>query len=109
MNVTDTELAVLAALLRKPLYGLAIVERVKEISDGRIAVSLGGVYPALHRMETKNLLESFWGDESENRGARRRYYRVTARGGQAIDQTQKMLTAARENGKKGGRPKGRPK
>ena len=94
-NINDTELAVLAALIRKPLYGFSLVEEVARISDGRVTVTLGGIYPVLHRMEGKGLIEAFWRDESEERlGARRRYYRITGLGESAARDTRNMLSAA---------------
>jgi len=95
MNVNDTELAVLAALLGRPLYGMTLIEEVARVSENRINLTLGGVYPVLHRMDEKGLIEGFWGDESEVRaGARRRYYRVTGLGEQALQDMRRMVSLA---------------
>lgn len=90
-----TELAIMAALAVRPLYGLALIERVATITRRRVQLSLGGVYSTLHRMEAKHLIEGFWGDESESRsGARRRYYRLTDAGKQSVTETRQMLADA---------------
>ena len=49
--LNDTELAIVAALLGKPLYGMQLIDKVAELSEGQIRLSLGGVYPTLHRMQ----------------------------------------------------------
>ena len=36
------------------------------------------MYSSLKRMEQNNLIESYWGDETQ--GARRKYYKITAKG-----------------------------
>ena len=94
-SVNNTELAIIAALVRKPLYGFALVEEVTRITDGRVSVTLGGIYPTLYRMEKKGLIQPFWGDETETRlGARRRYYKLTGLGERAAKETRDMLSAA---------------
>jgi PadR family transcriptional regulator, regulatory protein PadR len=95
MNTNDTELAILSALLRKPLYGLALIGEVARVSEDRVKLTLGGIYPILHRMQEKGFIEGNWGDDSETRhGARRRYYRVTGLGEQALRDTHRMVSKA---------------
>jgi PadR family transcriptional regulator PadR len=68
-------------------YGYAIIERVKELSGGRIEWTDGMLYPVLHRLETQGLVAPRWG-ESE-KGRKRRYYALTAAGRRALaDQRQ---------------------
>lgn len=98
--LNDTELAIVAALIGEALYGTALIDRVADISGGRVRLTLGGVYPTLHRMERKNLIEGFWGDKSETRGgARRRYYRVTGLGEQAFAETRQMVLSVKPTAK----------
>src|SRR5215207_8698597 len=90
--LNDTELAIVAALIGKPLYGTELIDCVAEISEGRVQLTLGGVYPTLHRMQRKGLIEGSWGTDDEARGgARRRYYRVTGLGQEAFDSTRRMV------------------
>src|SRR5689334_6958480 len=59
------------------MYGYEITQRVKELSDGRILLTEGALYPALHKLEAEGLLKT----EVVNIGKRiRKYYLLTAPG-----------------------------
>lgn len=81
------ELVLLALYPGKELYGLQIPQAMSDASDGRRQFKIGSLYPALHALEKKGLLESKWGDDTpDNRGgARRRYYKLTGQGVTALD------------------------
>ena len=66
---------------------LQIPQAMSDASDGRRQFKIGSLYPALHALEKKGLLESRWGDDTpDNRGgARRRYYKLTGQGVTALD------------------------
>ena|SRR6478672_12931423 len=82
VDVSPREELVLCALYNKELYGLQIPQAVEEASGGRRNLGVGTLYPVLHSLEKKGLLESRWGDEirEERGGARRRYYKLTGSG-----------------------------
>lgn len=69
---------VLAILSEGDSYGYAIIKRVGEVSGGELKWTDGMVYPLLHRLERRGLVETVWG-ESET-GRRRKYYRLTPAG-----------------------------
>ena len=59
------------------MYGYEITQLVKELSDGRILVTEGALYPTLHRLEADGLLKT----EVVNIGKRiRKYYSLTIDG-----------------------------
>ena len=72
------DLLILQTLRREAMHGYAIAERILDISDEVLQVEEGALYPALHRMELRRLLESEWGVSENNRRAK--YYRLTAAG-----------------------------
>ena len=72
------ELAILAALWERPLYGLEILRNLE--SDSDLIVVEGTVYPLLTRLRALALVESEW-VESES-GHPRKYYRLTPAGRQ---------------------------
>lgn len=72
------DLLILKTLARSEMHGYAIAERILETSDDVLQVEEGALYPALHRLELRGLLESEWGVSENNRRAK--YYRLTARG-----------------------------
>jgi PadR family transcriptional regulator len=76
------DLLLLAVLSSGPLHGYALIEELRERSDGGFNLQEGTVYPALHRLESRGLLASRW---SLGSGRRRRVYRLTRKGQQALD------------------------
>ncbi len=71
-------LLVLGALDEGELYGYEIAQRLAAGSAGAVAPSEGSLYPTLHRLEAEGAVMATWRDGE--RGPRRRYYRLTARG-----------------------------
>ena len=69
---------VLAILAEKDSYGYAILQRVRELSGGRIAWTDGMLYPVLHRLERLGHVKARW--EVAESGRRRKYYRITPGG-----------------------------
>lgn len=69
---------VLAILAEGDSYGYAILQRVTELSGGRMEWTDGMLYPVLHRLERLGYVEARW-EVAEN-GRRRKYYGVTAAG-----------------------------
>jgi PadR family transcriptional regulator PadR len=68
---------VLAILAEADSYGYAILQRVREVSGGRVAWPDGMLYPVLHRLERLGHVEARW-DIAES-GRRRKYYRIASR------------------------------
>ena len=62
-------------------YGYALIQRVKELSNGQLKWTEGMLYPVLHRLEDEGLIEAEW-KEAET-GRRRKYYRLTRPGKKA--------------------------
>lgn len=61
------------------MYGYEISQRVKELTDGRILLKDGSLYPALQKMTADGLVTF----EEEYIGKRvRKYYRLTKKGQQ---------------------------
>jgi DNA-binding PadR family transcriptional regulator len=69
---------VLAILTERDSYGYAILERVRELSGGRMEWTDGMLYPVLHRLERLGHVEARW--EVAASGRRRKYYRITSQG-----------------------------
>ena len=69
---------VLAILGEEDSYGYAILQRVRELSGGRMEWTDGMLYPVLHRLERLGHIEARW--EVAESGRRRKYYRITSQG-----------------------------
>ena len=73
---------ILTLLGQEPLYGYDIIQRVHTLSEGQIKWPPGKLYPLLHSLENKGLIEAFWKPSAE--GPARKYYRLTSAGEVAL-------------------------
>ena len=78
------DLLVLQTLLLGPAHGHTIAHAIEKHSDEVLQVEHGSLYPALHRLEDRGWIASFWGTSENNRKAR--YYRLTKTGKQQLAQ-----------------------
>ncbi|QOL25331.1 helix-turn-helix transcriptional regulator [Thalassotalea sp. LPB0316] len=69
---------VLAILNKGDSYGYDIIAQVKTLSCGEMQWADGMLYPIMHRLEKKALIQSYWGQSSN--GRKRKYYQITALG-----------------------------
>lgn len=72
------DLLILRTVQVEPLHGYAVGKALREASEGVLAVEEGALYPALHRLEGRGLLESAWG--RTDTGRRAKFYRITPDG-----------------------------
>ena len=72
------DLLILKALSLQPMHGWGIGLRIEQISEGRLDVNQGSLYPALQRLEHRGDVESDWQSTENNRRAR--YYTITRQG-----------------------------
>ena len=73
---------ILAILSHGDSYGYAIIQRVREVSDDRLAWTDGMLYPVLHRLEAAGNVTSEW--KTAETGRRRKYYSITVSGSDAL-------------------------
>jgi len=80
------DLLVLKTLALGPAHGHTVAHAIEHRSDDVLQVEHGSLYPALHRLEDRGWISSFWGTSENNRRAR--YYRLTLKGrAQLAEQT----------------------
>ena len=72
------DMLVLQTLLPGPAHGHTIAHVIEKRSEDVLQVEHGSLYPALHRLEDRGWIASFWGTSENNRKAR--YYRLTPTG-----------------------------
>jgi PadR family transcriptional regulator PadR len=72
------DLLILQTLLPGPAHGHDIMKAIGQSSDQVLQVEQGSLYPALHRLEGRGLLQAEWRPSEDNRNAK--YYRLTAAG-----------------------------
>jgi PadR family transcriptional regulator PadR len=72
------DMLVLRTLQLGPAHGHTIAYAIERGSEDVLEVEHGSLYPALHRLEDRGWIASFWGTSENNRKAR--YYRLTPAG-----------------------------
>jgi DNA-binding PadR family transcriptional regulator len=77
------DLLLLAVLAREAAHGYRLAEAVRDRSEGAFDLPEGTIYPSLYRLERDGLVASRW-DRVD--GRRRRVYRLTRRGTEALVQ-----------------------
>ena len=75
-------------------YGYALIQRVKELSNGQLEWTEGMLYPVLHRLESEGLITAEW-KEGES-GRKRKYYRLTNPGKKAATFERKQWLSVHE-------------
>jgi PadR family transcriptional regulator PadR len=74
---------VLRVLMRQPLHGYAIAQRIHQVSAEELRVEEGSLYPALQKLLLKGWVKAAW-RESES-GRQVREYRITASGRRQLE------------------------
>jgi transcriptional regulator len=77
------ELLLLRLLRSGPLNGWDIMQRLQLVSDEVLSVTPGALYPALHRLEDRELISSSWGPSENNRKAK--FYQLTIAGRKQLE------------------------
>lgn len=77
------DMLVLKAVSLGPLHGYGVLLRIQQISQNRLEIQQGSLYPALYRLEHDGWIAGEWG-ESENK-RRARFYRLTAAGRRRLE------------------------
>ena len=72
------DLLILRTLQLGPSHGHAIAKHIQRTSSDLLQVETGSLYPALHRLEAQDWIDSEW--QLSDKGKRAKYYRLTARG-----------------------------
>jgi PadR family transcriptional regulator PadR len=72
------DMLVLRVLVTGPAHGHTIAHAIERGSEDVLQIEHGSLYPALHRLEDRGWIASFWGTSDNNRKAR--YYRLTPAG-----------------------------
>jgi transcriptional regulator len=78
------DMLILKVLAGGPLHGYAIAQRIGVVSRALLQVPQGSLYPALHRLENRQLLAANWARTESGRDAR--VYRLTPKGRRHLQQ-----------------------
>lgn len=76
------ELLILKSLQGGPMHGYAIGRWIRQWTTDLMPIQEGALYPALHRLQRKGLLDEEWGISDTNREVK--FYRLTRTGKQRL-------------------------
>ena len=76
------DVLILKSLSVESFHGWGISARIQELSGDVFHIGQGSLYPALHRMEERGWVTSYWRTTTNNRIAR--YYQLTPEGRTAL-------------------------
>jgi transcriptional regulator len=72
------DMLILRTLQWGPQHGHGVGQAIRQSSADLLLIERGSLYPALHRLESRGLIESEWKASDLNRRAK--YYRLTEAG-----------------------------
>ncbi len=90
----STKPMILSILYRGENYGYKIIQRVKELSGGKLEWSDGMLYPVLHRLEKDGCVRSQWKISDGRR--LRKYYKLTDRGREELEEERRQWLSVHE-------------
>ena len=72
------DMMILRTLIGGDAHGHTIAKVIEHTPEDLLEVEQGSLYPALHRLEDRKWVSSYWGVSENNRKAK--FYRLTAEG-----------------------------
>jgi PadR family transcriptional regulator PadR len=77
------DLLILKTVALGPVHGYAIAQRLQQVSRDVVQVPQGSLYPALHRLEYRGLVEAEWRQTETGREAK--FYKLTRKGREQLN------------------------
>ena len=81
------ELLILRTLELEPRHGVGVADRIAQTTAGTFVVGAGSLFPALHRLEERELIRGEWRETAE--GRRAKFYALTPAGRRQLDREKK--------------------
>ena len=76
------DVMILKALSWGPMHGFGVAKWIRQTTEDVLQIEDSALYPALHRMEHRALIEADWGLTENKRRAK--YYTLTTKGRQQL-------------------------
>jgi DNA-binding PadR family transcriptional regulator len=61
------DLLILKTLSWGPMHGLGVLRWIEGVTENRLQIEEGALYPALHRLEQRGWIDAEWGYSESNR------------------------------------------
>ena len=92
------DMLILSSLSVQTMHGYAIAQHIQRLSQDKLRVEEGSLYPALQRMRQKGWIKAQWGQTPNNQRAR--YYTITRAGRKQLGEQEagfgELVTAIRK-------------
>ena len=75
---SNIDMLLMRILKEKDMYGYELIQKIKQMSDSRIVLKTGTIYPILHSLEREGYIHSY--ERSTDAGLTRKYYKITENG-----------------------------
>src|SRR5215471_14739207 len=82
------DLLILRVLELQALHGIAVADRIRQVTNGTFDVQAGSLFPALHRLEQEGWLQSEW--TTTELGRRVKSYTLTPAGRKHLNTEKKL-------------------
>lgn len=92
-SLSSFEEELLTVLLGQEMYGLQICDLFEKASNGKRKIKISTLYPALNRLEQRELITSRMADRPKDSrgGARRKYFKISRKGAFVLAQRNQFL------------------
>ena len=77
------DMLILKAVVGDPMHGFGLARWIERVTQQRLSIEEGALYPALHRLEKRGLLSAEWRMTGNKRRAK--YYQLTDSGRAELD------------------------
>ena len=77
-----TDMIILKLLAEKDMYGYEIMKKIKEKTNSIFELREGTLYPLLHELGSRKLINSYW--EITESPRKRKYYKITDKGKRSL-------------------------
>lgn len=84
------DLIVLQLLAAEPTNGYELAQRIETVSRDALTINAGSLYPALYRLEERDLIRATW--EESKTGRRVKVYSLTRSGRKALAEQRQEWT-----------------
>lgn len=73
----STTMLILELVRKENMYGYQMIKKLSEKSENVFELKEGTLYPILHGLEEKGMIQSYWDDSTSKK---RKYYSITKKG-----------------------------
>jgi len=78
------DMLILKIVSSGPIHGYGIAQQLRSLSQERLLIPQGSLYPGLHRLEDRKMIRGQW--KATPSGRRAKYYELTTKGSRRLSE-----------------------